>query len=400
MREDLEHLVKGDQNQIKRKVKTMFGKKKKEEVVNTPVVPAAPEATLDDERECPRCGAMAKRTESGNFRCMYCSAVFSDAQADKAEAGQEAAKQKTFAILAEKNAKENNAPVNAPSNAPKSNPATSEEAARNNPIRVSFKGAPVTNEMSSEDIYSYNCNGVVEIITDFGRASGLIISKKGFVLTNAHAVLNMNEEIAEDIYVKFKDEVIRAYPVAIGNTDSNDPNSVDLALLVMESVPALARSLKLGRSDTARIGQHVYYIGNSKGEGLCMTAGIISDNNRKVGERTFIMTDAATNPGNSGGPLFNDDGYVIGVHVSARNEAVGMKYAIPVNTARLFLNVIEDQLEIQRDVIADNLVPMEESETSNESLSATAIITLVLSGIAVLTKGLDFAKQLLEAFGK
>ena len=77
-----------------------------------------------------------------------------------------------------------------------------------------------------------------------------------------------------------------------------------------------------------------------------------------------------------------------------------MKYAIPVNTARLFLNVVEDQLNIQRDVIADNLVPIEAGDTSNESLTATAIITLVLSGIAVLTKGLEFAKQLLEAFGK
>ena len=373
----------------------MFGKKKKE-VVSEPVSAPVKEATLADEKKCLKCGAIANRNAAGNFRCKFCGTTFTDDEAAQFHAAQAEARKRREAELAREQATWAAPTTN------RSTPATSEKATRPNPVRISFKNesAAVTTEMSSEDIYSYNCNGVVEIITDYGRASGLIISKNGFVLTNAHAILDMNENVADAIYVKSNEEVVRAYPVAIGNTDSNDPNSVDLALLVMEQVPAMARSLILGRSDTARIGQHVYYIGNSKGEGLCMTAGIISDNNRKVGERIFIMTDAATNPGNSGGPLFNDDGQVIGVHVSARNEAVGMKYAIPVNTARLFLNMVEDQLEVGRDVIADNLVPIGNGDTSNESLSATAIITLVLSGIAVITKGLEFAKQILEAINK
>lgn len=374
----------------------LFGKKKKEQEI-TPVAPAKTNEYSCSERKCIRCGAYCQRTDLGNFRCKFCGVTFTDEDAErlaeKVRAAREENQREAAATAAQNNFSSNqSAPVY-------TSATTSEKAVRNDPIRVSFKNesTSVTTEMSSEDIYSYNCNGVVEIITDFGRASGLIISKKGFVLTNAHAILDMNESIAENIYVKHNEEVIRAYPVAIGNTDSNDPNSVDLALLVMENVPASARSLKLGRSDLARIGQHVYYIGNSKGEGLCMTAGIISDNNRKVGEREFIMTDAATNPGNSGGPLFNDDGHVIGVHVSARNEAVGMKYAIPVNTARLFLNTVEDQLEVSRNVIADNLTPVENGETSNESLSAAAILTLVLSGITVLVKGIEFAKEILEA---
>ena len=214
------------------------------------------------------------------------------------------------------------------------------------------------------------------------------------MLTNAHAVLDQNQNIAGGICVKLNDRIINAQLLAIGNTDVNDPNNVDLALLKMEYVPDNAVSLRLGNSSNVRIGQHVYYIGNSKGEGLCMTAGIVSDNNRKVGERNFIMTDAATNPGNSGGPLFNDDGKVIGVHVSARVEAVGMKYAIPVDSARAFLNAVEDMAGIQRNSIADNLEPAPTMGT--ESVSAGVVLTLVLSGVTLLVKNIEFIKEIFD----
>ena len=407
----------------------MFGFKKKQQVAETPA-PIKEEPKVS-EMKCLKCGAMCQRTPEGNFRCKFCGAKFTDADVEilsekiaeeretrEAEKARELEQQKAEARLAEIKANEAKAQeaiavararadeakaiADAKAAEIKIAEARAEEAkatermiaqsASSSPI--STESASVTYEMSSEDIYSHNCNGVVEIITDCGRASGLIISKKGFVLTNAHAVLDPAGNVCTNVYVKQGEETIRTKVIAIGNTDSNDPHNVDLALLKMERVPELATSLKLGRSDTVRIGQHIYYIGNSKGEGLCMTAGIVSDNNRKVGERWFIMTDAATNPGNSGGPLFDDDGEVIGVHVSARNEAVGMKYAIPVNTARAFLNTIEDRLEIPRDTIADNLVDI--PETSNESMTVGAILALVLSGIAVLVKGLEFAKEIAD----
>jgi len=252
----------------------------------------------------------------------------------------------------------------------------------------------VETEMASEDIYEKNCRGVVEILTESGRASGFLISQKGLVLTNAHAVLSSGGSPCSDIYVKHAGVRIKAKLIAIGNTDNSDPHNVDLALLAMESVPEEAKALTLGESSRVRIGQHVYYIGNSKGEGLCMTAGIVSDINRKLGERYFIMTDAATNPGNSGGPLFNEEGNVIGVHVSARIEADGMKYAIPVDAARVFLNTVEDRLELPHDTLADNLIPR--SEASTESLGAGVVLTLVLSGISLLVKNIEFIKEIID----
>ena len=411
----------------------LFGKKKKQEAVQN-TAPVKEENKIS-EMKCLKCGAMCQRTPEGNFRCKFCGAKFTDSDVEaisaklaeerkkrESEKAHELEEQKAAARLAEIKANEAKAAEALATALAKAEEAKAIADAKAAEIKiaeakakeaeaaermmaqsasepapsapVSTESTAVTNEMSSEDIYSHNCNGVVEIITDCGRASGLIISKKGFVLTNAHAVLDPTGNVSANVFVKQGEETIRTKVIAIGNTDSNDPHNVDLALLKMERVPELATSLKLGRSDTVRIGQHIYYIGNSKGEGLCMTAGIVSDNNRKVGERWFIMTDAATNPGNSGGPLFDDDGEVIGVHVSARNEAVGMKYAIPVNTARAFLNTIEDRLEIPRDTIADNLVDI--PETSNESMTVGAVLALVLSGIAVLVKGLEFAKEIAD----
>ena len=262
-------------------------------------------------------------------------------------------------------------------------------------VSQSAQASLVNVEMEPEDIYEKNCAGVVEIITEAGRASGFLISKKGLVLTNAHAVLNDDGAPCSNIFVKHGEERIPSRLIAIGDTDSYNPHNVDLALLAMERVPADAIALTLGQSEKVKIGQHVYYIGNSKGEGLCMTAGIVSDKNRKVGERYFIMTDAATNPGNSGGPLFNADGDVIGVHVSARLEAVGMKYAIPIDTARLFLNTVEDQLQFPRNTLADNLP--KNTEASVESVSAGVILTLVLSGISLLVKNIEFIKEIFDS---
>lgn len=253
---------------------------------------------------------------------------------------------------------------------------------------------PTSTGINAEDVYEQNCHGVVEVFTESSRASGFIISKKGLVLTNAHAVLNDNNTVRSRVAVKCGSKLIPAHVIALGDTDDNNPNNVDLALLVMDSVPADAVALKFGSSSKAKIGQHVYYIGNSKGEGLCMTAGIISDVNRQCGRRYFLMTDAATNPGNSGGPLFNDKGEVVGVHVAARAEADGMKYSIPIDTARVFLNVVEDKLQIPHDTLADKIAC--DCRVSTESLSAGVALTLVLSGISLLVKNIEFIKEIID----
>ena len=276
---------------------------------------------------CPECGVSCSPQKNGKYHCVYCGAYFEDPN------------------------------LNAPAAAPAA-------------------PAPAPTHSASEDIYENNKNGVVEIRTDTGAASGFIISKDGLVLTNAHAVLGGDGRIEDNIFVKIGDKYIRSHVIAIGDTDSNNPKSADLCLLATESLPANATSVQLGSSSSVKIGQNVFYIGNSKGEGICMTGGIVSDNWRKVNERYYLMTDAATNPGNSGGPLFNMEGKVVGVHVSARTEAVGMKYAIPIDTACCFLNFVEDKLKVRHGTLADNppeevtkkeVSPLEEKQLNEET---------------------------------
>ena len=296
--------------------------------------------------KCPECGVDCTESKDGVYHCVYCGAYFEASD-----------------LIAP-----------APSAAAPAAPA-----------------APSTHSVS-EDIYENNRNGVVEIRTDSGAASGFIISTTGFVLTNAHAVRGNNNNVESNIFVKVGDKRVRAHVIAIGDTNSSNPNSADLALLATEGLPTDATSVQLGSSSTVKIGQNVFYIGNSKGEGICMTGGIVSDNNRKVGQRYFIMTDAATNPGNSGGPLFNAEGKVIGVHVSARVEAVGMKYAIPMDTALTFLNFVEDKLSIKKNSIADY---PPENYASKEFLST---LSLIASGINLIVENISFIRNIINHF--
>ncbi len=294
---------------------------------------------------CLECGATCKTLPDGSYSCAYCGASFTDEDFE-----------------------------------PKRSVASAEQPANAGPALP-----------TSDGIYENNKNGVVEIRTDTSAASGFIISGKGLVLTNAHAVVEDNNRVANNIYVKIGESFVRAHVIALGDTNTGNADSADLALLALEGMPREAGSLSLGDSSAVKIGQHVYYIGNSKGEGICMTGGIVSDNNRKVNARYYLMTDAATNPGNSGGPLFNEDGKVIGVHVSARNEAVGMKYAIPINTAYAFLNRVEDQLNVRHNTLADNISP------SQQTTESAAAFSLILAGVTLLVENIKFIQNIISA---
>ena len=165
--------------------------------------------------------------------------------------------------------------------------------------------------------------------------SGFIIDKKGIVVTNNHVI-----EGAEDIFVsvngskEYKAKIIGADPY------------MDLAVLEIDSDEEFI-PVNFGNSDKARIGDWVMAIGNPFGFGGTVTAGIISSRNRDIGLTRyddFIQTDASINQGNSGGPLFNLDGEVIGINTAiiapGQTGSIGIGFAIPANPAS---NVI-DQL--------------------------------------------------------
>jgi len=157
--------------------------------------------------------------------------------------------------------------------------------------------------------------------------SGFIIDAKGIVVTNNHVIKG-----AEDIMVTVNGE--KEYEAKI---IGSDPLS-DLAVLEIQSKDKFA-PVKFGDSDKARIGDWVLAIGNPFGFGGTVTSGIISARNRSIGlarYEDYIQTDASINQGNSGGPLFDMNGDVIGINTAilGREGSIGIGFAIPSNSAK------------------------------------------------------------------
>ena len=156
--------------------------------------------------------------------------------------------------------------------------------------------------------------------------SGFIIDSKGVVITNNHVITG-----AEDIVVTvngdrdYKAKVIGADPLS------------DIAVLQLDSKETFI-PVKFGNSDKARIGDWVIAIGNPLGLGGTVTTGIISARNRSIGlsrYEDYIQTDASINSGNSGGPLFDMNGDVIGINTAilGRSGNIGIGFSIPSNSA-------------------------------------------------------------------
>ena len=163
--------------------------------------------------------------------------------------------------------------------------------------------------------------------------SGFIIDEKGIVITNNHVIQD-----AEDIVVRvdgdkeFKAKVIGADPLS------------DIAVLQIVSKKKFS-PVKFGDSDKARIGDWVIAIGNPFGLGGTVTSGIISARNRSIGlsrYEDYIQTDASINSGNSGGPLFDMNGNVIGINTAilGKGGSIGIGFSIPSNSAK----IVVDQL--------------------------------------------------------
>jgi serine protease Do len=169
--------------------------------------------------------------------------------------------------------------------------------------------------------------GVNRVKTVIG--SGFLISKDGLVLTNAHVVLGRN------IIVVTLDDGNKAVARLIGA----DP-ILDLAVLRIPSVPEGHLGATLGDSDIVQIGEEVLAIGNPLGLDQTLTRGIVSGLNRILPESNLsftlplIQTDAAINLGNSGGPLVNRCGEVIGINTSTIFPAQNIGFAIPINIAK------------------------------------------------------------------
>ena len=171
--------------------------------------------------------------------------------------------------------------------------------------------------------------------------SGFIIDEKGIVVTNNHVIQD-----AEDILVRvdgdkeFKARVIGADPLS------------DIAVLQLDTKEKFV-PVKFGDSDKARIGDWVIAIGNPFGLGGTVTSGIISARNRSIGlsrYEDYIQTDASINSGNSGGPLFDMRGDVIGINTAilGRNGSIGIGFSIPSNSAKIVIDQLIEFGETKR----------------------------------------------------
>ena len=171
--------------------------------------------------------------------------------------------------------------------------------------------------------------------------SGFIIDVEGIVITNNHVIQG-----AEDILVRVDGE--KEYKAKVLGTD---PLS-DIAVLKIESKEKFT-PVKFGNSDNARIGDWVIAIGNPFGLGGTVTSGIISARNRDIGMNRyedFIQTDASINVGNSGGPLFDMNGDVIGINTAilGQSGSIGIGFSIPANSAKIVIDQLIEFGETKR----------------------------------------------------
>lgn len=202
----------------------------------------------------------------------------------------------------------------------------------------SLKSSPLK-QMSGEDLFEKVRPGVVELETETSRGSGFVLSDR-FILTCAHCVTDSKGYIVSSLDVKFENGFGKAKPICVGTQTKVKSKQVDLAVIELQQrIPIDAKILKLADYSTVKNAQTIYAIGNARGLGICITRGIVSDRLREAEDgRTHMLIDCNAFHGNSGCPILNDDGEVIGILDQGFDEYDnGVNYAIPSCIAIDFL---------------------------------------------------------------
>ena len=179
-------------------------------------------------------------------------------------------------------------------------------------------------------LYGYNQEPRPQV----GKGSGVIISPDGYIVTNNHVIAR-----ATELSVTLNNN--KTYEASVIGTDP----ATDIALIKIQAEEKLPH-LPFGDSDNLKIGEWVLAVGNPFNLTSTVTAGIVSAKARDLGRnQSFIQTDAAVNPGNSGGALVNTNGELVGINTAITSQTgsyIGYSFAVPSNIAR---KVVEDILE-------------------------------------------------------
>lgn len=199
-----------------------------------------------------------------------------------------------------------------------------------------------------EDLFRGPNNGQRGPRSASALGAGFVISEDGYVVTNNHVI-----EGADEIEVEFINGDV--FPAKIIGTDAN----IDIALLKIDADTPF-EYVGFGNSDVARVGDWVMAMGNPLGQGFSVSAGIISARNRELSGPydDYIQTDAAINRGNSGGPLFNMDGDVIGVNtaiISPSGGSIGLGFSMASNTVKPVVKQLKEYGEVRRGWLGVNI---------------------------------------------
>ncbi len=283
-----------------------------------------------------------------------------------------------------------------------------EEAKATGPLELTTAAAAPafdTEEQQNIAVYKKALPSVVNITStavqfDFfygpvpqqGQGSGFILNKEGLILTNNHVIDN-----AQRVEVTLSNK--KKYKAVVLTTDKGH----DLALIKINNVPDLVPAT-LAESNGLMVGQRVYAIGNPFGLSGTMTRGIVSAIRSIRGEENnpiedAIQTDAAVNPGNSGGPLLNSKGEVIGITTmiasNGANQSSGIGFAIPINTAKAVLDDFSRYGRVRRPSLDVVTLPISPDIAQEIGLPADygILIERVLSGGAAEKAGLRGGTQ-------
>jgi 2-alkenal reductase len=269
------------------------------------------------------------------------------------------------------------------------------------------------NGFSPSTIYSHRSPGVVTIVSVFGteraQGSGFVVSPRGYILTSSHVITNAGDGSsvtpADNVFVEFQDRD-RAQARIIG-WDVFD----DVGLIKVDPAAHALAPVPLGNSAAVAVGQPVAAIGSPFGNENSLAVGVVSATHRSIESLTStfdlvdaIQTDAPINHGNSGGPLFDARGRVIGINAQIRSSsgvAEGVGFAVPINSAKRSMQQLIANGSVSYAFVGVETTDLTPAlaERFGYAVSRGAVVTNVRPGSPADAAGLRAGSGTASAFG-
>lgn len=241
---------------------------------------------------------------------------------------------------------------------------------------VNIRTKTYVRKAQGQDLYKFFLDGrIPQSSSTTSLGSGVIVSSAGHIVTNYHVIKD-----ADRIEILFAKNKTQSSATILGS----DPKT-DLSLLKIDA-PKQYLPLSLGDSSSLRIGDVVIAIGNPFGFSHTVTSGIISAKGRVIGTGpydNFLQTDASIHPGNSGGPLLDIRGRVIGINTAVAENGHGIGFAIPINMVKAIISDLKQYGKVIRPwigVVGKNILSVEDIETN---LDPTGVYGVIVSNLII-----------------